>query len=219
MKVYLSEISDQGSDYSFTEEQAWLAAAVARIDERIEGELTAPSKPRPIAADLNLRKVNEVIVAQGRVKSSIRLFCSRCATPYYQDCESRFSGLFCRDPAMAGVGHIGALDQKPHGQIRGVSRPNHSEEDSEKDLDITYISNETIDLADVLAEQLLLQIPFRPLCRSDCQGICPQCGTDLNQGRCACAKLASGGSFSALKDLRIPAAAGSVGRARRPNRV
>jgi uncharacterized protein len=40
----------------------------------------------------------------------------------------------------------------------------------------------------VLIEQLQLNIPMKPLCRPDCAGLCPTCGADLNQTRCACAK-------------------------------
>ena len=36
-------------------------------------------------------------------------------------------------------------------------------------------------------EVVLLDSPSTPLCRPDCAGLCPTCGTNLNEGSCDCA--------------------------------
>ena len=41
-----------------------------------------------------------------------------------------------------------------------------------------------IDLAPVLREYILLEIPISPLCRPDCKGLCPVCGNNLNESTC-----------------------------------
>jgi uncharacterized protein len=41
-----------------------------------------------------------------------------------------------------------------------------------------------LDLAPLLREYLVLDIPSRPLCRPDCKGLCPECGQDLNEAAC-----------------------------------
>jgi uncharacterized protein len=41
-----------------------------------------------------------------------------------------------------------------------------------------------IDLAPVIREYLLIEIPIRPLCKPDCKGLCIICGEDLNQTTC-----------------------------------
>jgi len=41
-----------------------------------------------------------------------------------------------------------------------------------------------IDLAPVLREYTLLEIPISPLCQPDCKGLCPICGNNLNEGNC-----------------------------------
>lgn len=43
-----------------------------------------------------------------------------------------------------------------------------------------------IDLEPMIRDAVLLSIPFSPLCRPDCQGLCPRCGGDRNVGECAC---------------------------------
>jgi uncharacterized protein len=45
-----------------------------------------------------------------------------------------------------------------------------------------------IDLKSLLSEQVYLGLPLKPLCRPDCLGLCPRCGTNLNVGSCACAE-------------------------------
>lgn len=46
----------------------------------------------------------------------------------------------------------------------------------------------TVDLSDGLREDILTALPQRFLCREDCQGLCPVCGTNWNTGSCDCYK-------------------------------
>jgi uncharacterized protein len=41
-----------------------------------------------------------------------------------------------------------------------------------------------IDLAPLVREYMVLEIPIRPLCRLDCRGLCMVCGADLNSESC-----------------------------------
>lgn len=41
-----------------------------------------------------------------------------------------------------------------------------------------------IDLAPLLREYLLLEIPISPLCKPDCKGLCIECGANLNHSLC-----------------------------------
>ena len=51
----------------------------------------------------------------------------------------------------------------------------------------TYlVEHDFVDLAPLAHDALLLDLPLAPLCRSDCQGLCPYCGIDRNEGTCAC---------------------------------
>jgi uncharacterized protein len=213
MKIFLHEIKEQDTDLDFTQDEKWVADAVARVDETYDGEgnVRAPRQTsRPVQTHLNLRKVDDVVVISGNIDTNIQLVCSRCANYFAFGTRPRFSSLFCKDPVMAGVGHFTreGSEHKPAGQNYGWARHAHddsddSESNTGKDLDITYISQDFIDLADVLTEQLRLQVPFQPLCREDCKGICSQCGADLNQGRCACSKLTKQTPFSMLKDFKV----------------
>lgn len=212
MKVFLHEITDQETEFDFTQDEKWVSDAVARVDEKWEGETRRPTSPaaRVIATHFSLRKVDEVVVVSGSVKTHINLFCSRCANSYALQCKPNFSALFCKDPVMAGVAHLSTRngETRPVGQNKGHARHAHDSESDEsveagQDLDITYISNDYIDLSEVLTEQLQLQVPFQPLCREECKGMCANCGADLNAGRCACAKINKQSPFSVLRDFKI----------------
>lgn len=71
------------------------------------------------------------------------------------------------------------------------------------DTEVGFFEGPGVDVADVAREQLVLALPMQPLCRPDCKGLCPQCGANLNQGRCACAPVADE-RWSKLKALRKP---------------
>ncbi len=59
----------------------------------------------------------------------------------------------------------------------------------ENDLHIFFEladGQETVDVDEELRAELLLNLPMNPLCAPDCQGLCPECGCDLNETRCNC---------------------------------
>ncbi|HWC12232.1 MAG TPA: DUF177 domain-containing protein [Acidimicrobiales bacterium] len=61
---------------------------------------------------------------------------------------------------------------------------------------------EQIDLGPLARETLLLELPLAPLCADDCQGLCPTCGADLNEGQCQCAPEDVDPRWAALDVLR-----------------
>ena len=60
--------------------------------------------------------------------------------------------------------------------------------------------NQPVDLTSELRESILLALPSKPLCRATCRGLCPRCGSNLNQGACRCPPGATppGGAFDGL---------------------
>jgi len=43
-----------------------------------------------------------------------------------------------------------------------------------------------VDVEPMIRDAVVLAMPFAPLCRPDCQGLCPRCGGDRNLGECTC---------------------------------
>lgn len=50
----------------------------------------------------------------------------------------------------------------------------------EAEEDAYWVQNDQIDLEPALRDAVVLELPFTPLCRPDCAGLCPVCGADLN---------------------------------------
>ena len=68
----------------------------------------------------------------------------------------------------------------------------------------TYaLGHEEIDLEPLIREALLLALPLAPLCEAGCQGICPTCGADLNEGPCGCPPAGRDPRWAALDDLHL----------------
>lgn len=55
-------------------------------------------------------------------------------------------------------------------------------------IDTYHYSGEVIDLREMVKDQVLLELPLAPLCKVDCKGLCPSCGTDLNYVQCECSR-------------------------------
>jgi uncharacterized protein len=64
----------------------------------------------------------------------------------------------------------------------------HDTTEDLEDLNTFSFFGDEIDLNQTIRENLLLAVPWTPLCGESCQGICPQCGTNRNEGNCTCSQ-------------------------------
>ncbi len=56
-----------------------------------------------------------------------------------------------------------------------------------RDEDEAYPLGEgALDLEPMVRDAVVLSMPFSPLCRPDCLGLCERCGGDRNLGECTC---------------------------------
>lgn len=70
------------------------------------------------------------------------------------------------------------------------------------DPDAFEIEGDIVDLAPMVRETVLLELPDSPLCRRDCPGLCPTCGRVLDQGSCSCPAEVLDSRWSVLDVLR-----------------
>jgi uncharacterized protein len=70
------------------------------------------------------------------------------------------------------------------------------------ELDTVFYSDDLIETDDLLREQLILNLPMKPLCSPDCKGFCPRCGADLNISGCGCETKETDSRFEVLKQLK-----------------
>jgi len=61
------------------------------------------------------------------------------------------------------------------------------------------LGHDLLDVTEDIREDMILAIPINPVCTEDCQGLCPDCGDDLNEAPCNCREQRT--NKSVWKDL------------------
>jgi uncharacterized protein len=146
-----------------------------------EGSLTASGLaevlhehrgPKDIVADIRLR---------GKCAGTFQIPCARCVEPVATPVEAEFDLIFRP---------VGADSE---GSERAISA---------SETEIGYYLKDSLLLEDVLREQVLLALPVRTLCKPDCKGLCPRCGSNRNSQSCSCDVGPSDPRWTALAGLR-----------------
>ncbi len=118
----------------------------------------------PVAAQGNIKPVYPGYLLQASLAYTQEVCCDRCLCETQQPVAVDFSLLLL-------VG-----DQSDDAEV----------ELEADDLDIVQLPTPEFDTRPPIVEQVQLQIPMKPICKADCQGLCSRCGKDLNDGPCAC---------------------------------
>ena len=70
------------------------------------------------------------------------------------------------------------------------------------DEDGYVYSGSKLDATKAICDEIVLSLPIAFLCKEDCKGLCPKCGTNLNDGQCDC-DVSRENAFAALKNLKF----------------
>ena len=132
----------------------------------------------PAVLTATLHKDEDRYRLSGRLSTTIEVVCSRCAEPYTMPVDAALELRFLPQ-ALAG----------------------NKDEDPDDDPTTAFYADDRIDLGQVVREQCYLALPMKPLCTPDCQGLCPQCGINLNTERCSCAPAWQDPRFAVLQSL------------------
>ena len=128
--------------------------------------------PKDVVGDIRRR---------GKFSGRFRVPCVRCIGPVEIPLEAEFDLIFRP---------LGAESAAPE---RSLTAP---------ETEIGYYQKDSLALEDVLREQVLLALPVRTLCKPDCKGLCPRCGTHRNLQNCSCDAGPSDPRWEALAGLR-----------------
>jgi uncharacterized protein len=71
----------------------------------------------------------------------------------------------------------------------------------DKNDNITFIEGDTIDITDIIKNNIITSLPIKKLCKVDCKGLCQHCGENLNLKSCNCVKDDVDPRLAKLKDL------------------
>ncbi len=141
----------------------------------------------PIKASLRAQQIGDIVEVEGNISATVRLGCGRCLQSFEMALESQFALTYSQlDPTLEQGG------------------PGDEEiELTAEEMGLIYYQGEEINLVNEIQEQVVLELPLKALCKPDCQGLCPKCGTDRNTTACDCDRSPSGGKFDALKKLDL----------------
>lgn len=122
------------------------------------------------------------ILLRGEVHATARFECDRCLTAFTTPVSQAFDLLYV---------------------TAGGSRAAEEHELKEDDLSLAYYEGHSINLDDLVREQIELTLPMTHICSETCRGLCPQCGVNLNEGDCSCAGEPADSRWDALKQLKL----------------
>jgi uncharacterized protein len=97
---------------------------------------------------------------------------------------------------------LAPVDGQLHCEVREMFRARREGKPEDDDEDTYPLGSDHLDLQPLVRDALLLELPIAPLCRPDCEGLCPTCGADRNDGPCRCADQAGDPRWSALDALK-----------------
>ncbi|MGC4080722.1 MAG: DUF177 domain-containing protein [Vicinamibacterales bacterium] len=135
----------------------------------------------PVSLIFDVRKDKDKFHLVGRVTTTLELPCSRCLEPFTIAIDAPFD-----------------LRYQPHAEHRGGGE----REVEVDDIDTAFYENDEIDLGQLMQEQFYLALPMKPLCKDDCKGLCPTCGTNLNKATCDCNTQWEDPRLAALRSLK-----------------
>lgn len=128
-----------------------------------------------------VRKMRENVFVEGDIESVAKMPCSRCLETTGLSLRSSFHYTFAPPP----------LAQSEDAEL------------SATDLDFAYYDGDFIDLDGAVFEQILLQIPIKPLCGESCRGLCHHCGVNLNSASCKCGDQHFDERLAILKEFKV----------------
>ena len=112
----------------------------------------------PVVLDAQLTSMEDGVLARGRADVRIHGRCVRCLRDLDEDRTVAFDELYYLPRAAEA----------------------RAADDDEEVEDLLLVGETDLDLEPALRDALVPALPFQPLCRQDCAGLCPQCGERLD---------------------------------------
>lgn len=140
------------------------AGSLLTVDRRVQApedlgtDVVSVPAGSPMDLAVRLESVTEGVLVSGSVSATASGACVRCLDPVSLPVAATFQELFAYAERAA----------------------HHREVDVDADEADEYVLvDELIDLEPVLRDTVVPALPFQPVCRADCPGLCPDCGAAL----------------------------------------
>ena len=129
-----------------------------------------------IAGSMKLMRTDKGVLVSAKMSTDTQSTCSRCLKEFGQRIDVAFEeeAFHSNDEPSGEQPEAPAIDDK-----------------------------RILDLTEALEQYLYLAVPVKPVCREDCQGICSQCGADLNETACVCDHEARDSRWAELLKMAV----------------
>jgi uncharacterized protein len=174
LKINLATIPEEGLSLEFSEDGK-------RFDKCIQHNDYTAFSLRKVDVHCLITKTSGTVFIKGSLSASLGIACSRCL-----------------EDITVPIGTDFAYSLLP-----GEPEVKEDLELAAEDLDISYYSGDFIDLTPIICEQIILQIPLKPLCSEECKGLCPHCGINRNTNSCNCHIEFVDDRLAVLKNFKI----------------
>ncbi len=168
MKLYLERLTGTPQREVFEAPARWWRER-ADSPQEFEYEILAPFR-----FEIDVYKTAADVILEGTVTGELEAQCGRCLARYRHALREEFR-LVAEDAA-------GRTPPDPEG-VASLSRDGLCLTD---EIESGWYQGSVIQLDGLFGEVLAGAIPLHPICREDCQGLCPQCGISWNDGSCDC---------------------------------
>jgi uncharacterized protein len=132
-----------------------------------------------VTGTVSFLRTSEGILVSVRLSAVSDETCSRCLEPLQLSCDMDFQEEFAQTVDV----DTGARLSPPDDVFAIDERP-------------------VLDLNEAIRQYRLASRSMQPLCNPDCRGLCPDCGTNLNLGPCACPIKSADPRRQGLTELR-----------------
>ena len=116
-------------------------------------EVLRVSEGSPVEFELRLEAVMEGVLVTGSASAELVGECARCLEEIHDEVVADFQELFVYEESDTA--------------------------ESAEDEDVSRLEGDLLDLEPLLRDSVVLTLPFQPLCREDCPGLCIECGARL----------------------------------------
>lgn len=113
----------------------------------------------PLEVRLEAQHAGPDVVVRGRIRGTFAQECRRCLEPVEVEVDEELGRLYRAGEDL--------------------------EEDESEDM-LPLPRAAELDLTDPVRQQVVVAVPRYVYCRAECRGLCPQCGTNLNESACEC---------------------------------
>lgn len=128
----------------------------------------------PVEVEIEIENTGRLFTGRGNVRTLLQLPCARCLQDFTYTVDTEFQAVIAENPGQ----------------------------NQNSDDDAVFLEGEMADISPIVEETIFMAVPICPLCKDECQGLCPICGRNRNTSTCSCKEENIDPRWEKLKNLK-----------------